>query len=110
MNEALSEYTLIATKFYQYDEKLRFRVEVVRVEPKPPGGSHHCIAEVYLLRVGSPVGKVGQSSGDWSFKPGWLLVEDFPRVQATRAEDVVAQVQRPLCEYAEAYRRSFPLK
>ena len=108
MSHITAHNELAATFAVEFEHKLYFRVEILRVETGHAVQSTTYFAEVYQLRwPGGMMTMPAQKRGDTRFRQSWLFLEDFPLVSAASVETLRADLLPKLTAYADAYLRDY---
>jgi hypothetical protein len=107
MAHITAQNELAASFAVEFEHKLYFRVEILRVETGQAIQSTTYFAEVYQLRA--PLGATAfpQNRGDTRFRQSLLFLDDFPLVADSSVESVRTQVLQKLSAYADAYLKDY---
>lgn len=102
------QQVLVETRTIEFDSKVYFRIEILRLETGAPIQVVKCFAEVYLLCW--PHGQMVMPSGqrvDTRFRQSWLFLDDFPMISGSSVNEVYSGVMAKLQQYAAAYIGEF---
>jgi len=99
------QYDIAATTTVEFESKVYFRIEILRVHTGAPVEITSFEAEVYLLRLphGSMVMGDNPNNEDRTFRQFWLYLDDFPKLEGSSVDGLRDQVIERLSAYADEY-------
>jgi hypothetical protein len=94
---------LAITFFFEFENRLYFKVEISRTAKRQMIETTEYFAEAYQLCW--PIGQMAMPFGDTvdtRFRQSWLYLEDFPHFSGVSVDSVRTSVEHALSEYAHA--------
>ena len=98
----------VAAFTVEFDAKLYFRVEILRVESGSALGPTAYFADIYQLRFPHGLAASASMTGVHRIRPFLHFLEDFKPVYGDTIAAVRNDVMRRLTEYAESYLKERP--
>jgi hypothetical protein len=103
----ITQYDLVKTYTLGFENKLYFRIEILRQDTGEAIQASNCIAEVYLLRFPNGTSARASERLDTSFRQSWLFLEDFPIVTAPTPQTLRDEIFPQVVAYAEKYLQTY---
>jgi len=105
MANITKQYDIAATTTVEFESKVYFRIEILRLHTGAPIELKQYEAEVYLLRLphGSVVMGENTNNQDRTFRQFWLYLDDFPKLEGSSVDSLRDQVIESLSAYADDY-------